>query len=116
MRLVIIVIAAVWGAAAVMAFAHTADKSVDARLTAAYILLWPVFAVGLFLNEPVPLWLGVPTLFGFLPWLLAGPHLWAIFRHPSQSRPDEIIGIPKAYWFWGGIGSVLLGLVFNGYA
>jgi hypothetical protein len=47
---------------------------------------------------------------------LAGPHLWAILKDPSQSRPDEIIGIPKSYWFWGGIGSVLLGLVFNRYA
>lgn len=116
MRFVVILIAALWGAAAVLAFARTADKSLDARLTAAYILLWPALAVGLFLNEPVPLWLGVPTLFGFLPWLLAGPHLSAILRDPFQSRPGEIIGIPKAYWFWGGIGSVLLGLVFNRYA
>ncbi|MGE5155277.1 MAG: hypothetical protein ACM3ST_14855 [Bdellovibrio bacteriovorus] len=116
MRLVIVLIAALWGIAAVLAFARTADKSLDARLTAAYILLWPVLAVALFLNEPVPLWLGVPTLFGFLPWLLAGPHLAAILRDPSLTRPDEIIGIPKAYWLWGSMGSVLLGLVFNGYA
>ena len=116
MRLVIILIAALWGAAAVLAFARTLDKSTDARLTAAYILLWPALAVGLFLNEPVPLWLGVPTMFGFLPWLLAGPHLWAVLKDPSRSRPDEIIGIPRAYWFWGGIASVLLGLVFNRYA
>lgn len=116
MRLVIILIAALWGTAAVLAFAGTRDRSTDARLTAAYILLWPALAVGLFLNEPVPLWLGVPTFFGFLPWFLAGPHLWAILKDPSQSRPDEIIGIPKSYWFWGGIGSVLLGLVFNRYA
>lgn len=116
MRLVIILAAALWGIMAVLAFAGTADKSADARLSAAYILLWPVLAIGLFLNEPVPLWLAVPTLFGFLPWFLAGPHLWAILKDPSQSRPDEIIGIPRAYWYWGGIGSVLLGLVFNGYA
>jgi hypothetical protein len=116
MRLVIILIAALWGAGAVLAFVRTANKSLDARLTAAYILLWPALAVILFLNEPVPLWLGVPTIFGFLPWLLAGPHLSAIVRRPTLSRPGEIIGIPRAYWFWGGIGSVLLGLVFNRYA
>lgn len=115
-RLVVTFIAALWGVAAVVAFARTADKSQDARLTAAYILLWPVLAVALFLNEPVPLWLGVPVLFAFLPWLLAGPHLSAILRDPSQTRPDELIGIPKAYWFWGGIGAVLLGLIFNRYA
>jgi hypothetical protein len=115
-RLVIILIAALWGVAAVLAFARTVDKSPDARLTAAYILLWPALAVALFWHEPVPLWLGVPTLFGFLPWLMAGPHLWAILRDPSQTRPGEIIGIPRAYWLWGGIGSVLLGLVFNRYA
>lgn len=116
MRLVIILIAALWGIAAVVAFVRTADKSTDARLTAAYILLWPVLAVVLYLNEPVPLWLAVPTVFGFLPWFLAGPHLPAILKDPSQSRPDELIGIPRSYWFWGGIGSVLLGLVFNRYA
>lgn len=116
MRLLVILIAAIWGIAAVLAFARTSDEPLDARLTVAYILLWPALAVGLFLNEPVPLWLGVPTMFGFLPWLLAGPHLSTILRDPSQIRPDEIIGIPKAYWFWGGIGSVLLGLVFNRYA
>lgn len=115
-RLVVILIAALWGIAAVIAFTRTADKSLDARLTATYFLLWPVLAVALFLNEPVPLWLGVPALFGFLPWLLSGPHLWAILRDPSQTRPDELIGIPKAYWLWGAIGSVLLGLIFNRYA
>jgi hypothetical protein len=115
-RLVVILIAALWGAAALAAFARTAEKSLDARLTAAYILFWPVLAVALFLSGTFPLWLGVPVLFGFLPWLLAGPHLSTILRDPSQSRPDEMIGIPKAYWLWGGIGSVLLGLVFNRYA
>lgn len=115
-RLVVILIAALWGVAAVLAFARTSDKPLDARLTAAYFLLWPVLAVVLFLNEPVPLWLGVPVLFGFLPWFLSGPHLWAVLRDPSMTRPDEIIGIPKAYWFWGGIGTVLLGLIFNRYA
>lgn len=116
MRLVLILIAALWGVAAVLAFVRTADKSNDARLTAAYILFWPVLAVGLYLNAPVPLWLAVPTLFGFLPWFLAGPHLSAILKDPLCSRPGEIIGIPKAYWYWGGIGSVLLGLVFSPFA
>jgi len=116
MRLVVIAIAALWGIAAVVAFVRTADRSMDARLTAAYIVLWPVLAVALYLSEPVPLWLAVPAVFGFLPWFLAGPHLSAILRDPSQSRPDELIGIPNAYWIWGGIGSVLLGFVFNRYA
>ena len=116
MRLMIIAIAVLWGLGAVLAYARTADKSMDARLTAAYILLWPVLAVALYLNEPVPLWLAVPTVFGFIPWFLAGPHLSAILKDPSRSRPDELIGIPRAYWYWGGISSVLLGLVFNRYA
>lgn len=111
-----ILIAGLWGVAALLAFAGTADKSPDARLTAAYLLLWPVLAVAALLNAPIPLWLGVPIFFGFLPWFLAGPHLWAILKDPSQSRPEELIGIPRSYWFWGGIGSVLLGLVFNRYA
>jgi hypothetical protein len=115
-RLVLILIAAAWGVAAVLAFARTMDKSLDARLTAAYILGWPVLAVTLLLKAPVPLVIAVPVVFGFLPWFLAGPHLWAVLKDPSQSRPDEIIGIPKAYWIWGGIGSVLLGLVFSGFA
>jgi hypothetical protein len=116
LRLLIVAVAALWGIAAVLAFARAADKTWDARLTAAYILGWPVLALGLFLNEPVPLWLSVPVVFGFLPWLMAGPHLWAILKDPTLSKPDELAGIPRAYWLWGGIGSVLLGLVFNRWA
>ncbi|MBK1723466.1 hypothetical protein [Thiocystis violacea] len=116
MRLVIIVIAVAWGASAVWAFAWSASKSRDAKTTAAYILLWPVAAVVLLLNEPIPLWLSVPVIFGFLPWLLAGPHLSAILKDPTASKPDEIIGIPRGYWKWGGIGAVLLGVLFDGYA
>jgi hypothetical protein len=113
MRLVIILIAAVWGITAVMAFAKTREKSADARMTAAYILLWPVLVVTLLLNEPVPMWIAVPAMFGFIPWLMAGPHLWEISRDASKSLPSEIIGIPKLYWYWGGIGAVLLGILFS---
>ncbi|NEV62416.1 hypothetical protein [Thiorhodococcus minor] len=116
MRLVIILIAIGWGISAVWAFAWSASKSRDAKLTAAYILLWPLVAVILLLNEPVPLWLSVPVIFGFLPWLLAGPHLSAILTDSSASQPDEIIGIPRSYWKWGGLAAVLLGLLFDGYA
>lgn len=113
MRIVLIVIAALWGAAAVVAFVQTSDKTPDARLTAAYFILWPMVAVTLILNEPVPLWIAVPAVFGFIPWFLSGPHLWSILKDPSQSRSDEIIGIPRAYWIWGGLGSVLLGILFD---
>jgi len=113
MRLVIITIAALWGIAALIAFTKTSDRSLDAKLTAAYILLWPVLGVILLLSEPVPLWLAVPVVFGFIPWLMAGPHLWAVVKDPAQTRPDEVIGIPRAYWVWGGLGAVLLGIVFN---
>jgi hypothetical protein len=113
MRLVIVAIAALWGIAAVLAFAKTSERSQDAKLTAAYILLWPALAVALLLNEPVPLWLAVPVVFGFIPWLMAGPHLWAVLKDPAATHPDEIVGIPRAYWVWGGVAAVLLGLVFN---
>jgi len=116
MRLAIIVLVALWGIGAVVAFARTLDKPLDAKLTAAYFLLWPAVAVVLYLNEPVPLWIAVPVMFGFLPWFMSGPHLWSILEDPSRIRPDEIIGIPKDYWIWGGIGSILLGIVFGGYA
>jgi len=113
MRLVIVTIAALWGIAALVAFAKTTDRSLDAKLTAASILLWPVLGVIVLLNEPVPLWLAVPVVFGFIPWLMAGPHLWAVVKDPAQARPDEVIGIPRAYWAWGGLGAVLLGIVFD---
>lgn len=115
MRLIIILIVVLWGSAALVAFALTLEKSRDARLTAGYFIAWPILAVALLLNEPVPMWVAVPVVFGFLPWFMSGPHLWAILKDPAQSRADEIIGIPRAYWKWGGIGSVLLGLLFNGY-
>jgi hypothetical protein len=113
MRLVLIVIAALWGVAAVMAFAKTREKSADAKLTAAYIVLWPALVVVLLINEPVPMWIAVPTMFGFIPWFMAGPHLWGILKDPARSRPDEIMGIPKPYWTWGGLGAVLLGILFS---
>lgn len=115
MRIVIVLIAAAWGILALLGFAATAEKSLDAKLTAAYLVAWPALAVALFLNEPVPLWVAVPVFFGFLPWFLAGPHLYAILRDPTRSRPDEIVGIPRAYWKWGGIASVLLGILFDAY-
>ena len=115
MRIVLILIVSAWAIVVLSSFVMTANKSLDAKLTSGYLLAWPVGAVALLLNEPGPIWVAVPTVFAFLPWFLAGPHLYAILRDPSQSRPDEIIGIPRDYWKWGGIGSVLLGLVFNGF-
>ena len=113
MRLVIILIAALWGAGAVMAFVKTGEKSPDAKLTAAYVVLWPALVVILLLNEPVPMWIAVPAMFGFIPWLMAGPHLWEVLQNQGKSRPDEIMGIPKVYWRWGGLGAVLLGIIFS---
>ena len=113
MRLVVILIAAFWGIAAVLVFARTREKSVDAKLTAAYILLWPVLVVTLILNEPVPMWIAVPAMFGFIPWLMASPHLWAILKGRAEYRRDEVMGIPKAYWIWGGLGAILLGIIFS---
>lgn len=112
MRLVAILIAALWGAGAIIAFVKTREKTQDARLTAAYFVLWPALAVTLVLNEPVPMWLAVPVMFGFIPWLMSGPHLWEVLQDPARSRPDEIIGIPRAYWIWGGLGALLLGIFF----
>lgn len=114
MRILIVTLAALWGLAAVGAFLLAQDKPADAKLTAAYILGYPALMVGLFLNEPIPMWIAVPAMFGLIPWVLAGPHLWALVRDPTAVRLDEVMGIPKAYWVWGGIGSVLLGLLFGG--
>lgn len=113
MRLVIVTIAALWGIAALVAFANSSERSLDAKLTAGYLLLWPVLGLSLLLNESVALWLAVPVVFGFIPWLMAGPHLWAVVKDPARSPPDEVIGIPRAYWVWGGLGAILLGIVFN---
>jgi hypothetical protein len=113
MRIAIILIAALWGIGAVMAFVKMREKTLDAKLTAGFILLWPALVVVLLLNEPVPMLVAVPTMFGFIPWLMAGPHLWQVVQDPSRSQPDEIMGIPKSYWAWGGLGAVLLGILFN---
>jgi len=113
MRFAIILLAAIWGILAVVAFVLGRNRSLDARLSAAYVLLYPVLAITLILSEPVPLWLAVPVVFGLIPWLLAGPHLWRISADPSRSQADEVIGIPKLYWIWGGLGALALGLVFS---
>ena len=116
MRFVLILIVAAWGLAAVWAFLRTSERSLDAQLTAGYILAWPALVVTLALFDPVPLWLSVPAAFGLIPWILAPMHLTEVLRHPSASRPDELVGIPRAYWAWGGVSAVLLGIVFNRYA
>jgi hypothetical protein len=112
-RLLVVFIAALWGIAGVVALVRSRTRDRDARLTAAYILGYPVLAVGVFLSHPVPLWLGVPVVFGFIPWLMAGPHLWRLLADPGAARPDELIGIPRAYWLWGGLGALALGFLFD---
>jgi hypothetical protein len=113
MRLILIAIATLWGAGAVVAFVQLRDKTLDAKLTAGYLILWPALLVLVYISQPVPLWISVPVMFGFIPWFLAGPHLWGIVKDPSRSRPGEIVGIPIGYWKWGGLASVLLGIVFD---
>lgn len=113
MRLVLLLAAALWGLGAVQAFFKTREKSLDAKRTAAFILLWPILVLILVLNEPVPMIIAVPVLFAFIPWLMAGAHLWHILQDPGAERPDEIMGIPRAYWSWGGLGAILLGILFN---
>lgn len=113
MRLLVIIVVALWGISGVLVLAKTREKSSDAKLTAAYILFWPALAVILMLNEPVPMWIAVPVMFGFVPWLMASPHLWAILKGTEVHRPDELMGIPRAYWTWGGLGAILLGIIFS---
>jgi hypothetical protein len=113
MRLVLIALATLWALSALVAFLQTRDKSFDAKLTAAYLVVWPAALVLMYINQPVPLWLAVPVFFGFIPWFLAGPHLWGILKDPSRIRASEPAGIPIGYWKWGGLAAVLLGLLFD---
>ncbi|KAA6184970.1 hypothetical protein F2Q65_10555 [Thiohalocapsa marina] len=113
MRLVLIALAMLWGVGAVLAFVQTREKTLDAKLTAAYFVGWPALLVLIYINQPWPLWISLPVMFGFIPWFLSGPHLWAVVRDPSCSRPDEVIGIPVGYWKWGGIGALFLGVLFD---
>jgi hypothetical protein len=113
MRLVLIVLATLWGAGAVLAFVQVKDKGLDARLTAGWLVLWPALLVLVYLNQPLPLWLALPVVAGFVPWFLAGPHLRMILKDPDRSKPGEIVGIPGAFWRWGGLAVVLLGVVFD---
>jgi len=113
MRLVLIAIATAWAAGALIAFVRLREKPLDAKLTAGYLILWPAALVMVYISQPVPLWVSLPVMFGFIPWFLAGPHLWAVVKDPSRSRPDEVIGIPIGYWKWGGLAAVLLGIAFD---
>ncbi|TVQ86566.1 MAG: hypothetical protein EA400_12910 [Chromatiaceae bacterium] len=114
MRLILIAIAMLWAVGGVLAFAMTSKKTLDARLTATYLVVWPALLVLVYINQPVPLWISVPVMFGFIPWFLAGPHLTGILKDPTRSRPGELIGVPLGYWKWGSIGALLLGILFDG--
>ena len=111
MRLVLIALAGLWAIGALIAFLQTREKPLDARLTAAYLVAWPALLVMMYINQPVALWVSVPIFFGFIPWFLAGPHLWGILKDPSRIKPGEVIGIPIGYWKWGGLSAVLLGVL-----
>lgn len=111
MRLILILLSALWAVGAIFAFVTTREKTSDARLTTAYLILWPAALVLTYLNSPLPLWVMVPVMFGFIPWFLAGPHLWGILKDPSRTRADELVGVPVAYWKWGGAAALVLGLL-----
>lgn len=113
MRFLLILVVAAWGSSLVLAVANTWDKGLDAQLTAAYLLFWPVVAIVLFLNEPAPSWLVLPTAFGFVPWLVAGPHLAALLKDSAAARPNTLIGIRRAYWLWGSAAALLIGIVLE---
>jgi hypothetical protein len=113
MRLVLIALAALWAGGAVVAFLQTKERPLDAKLSAGYLVLWPALLVLMYINQPVPLWVSIPIFFGFIPWFLAGPHLWTILKDPSRIKAGEVVGIPVGYWKWGGLGAVLLGVVFD---
>ncbi len=113
MRLVLIALAVVWTVGALIAFLRTREKPLDAKLTAAYLVIWPALLVLMYINQPLPLWVSVPIFFGFIPWFLAGPHLWGILKEPSRIKPGEVAGIPIGYWTWGGLAAVLLGVLFD---
>jgi len=113
MRLVLIAMAMLWAGGAILAFLQTRERPLDAKLSAGYLVLWPALLVLMYISQPVPLWVSIPIFFGFIPWFLAGPHLWTILKDPSKIKPDEAVGIPIGYWKWGGLASVLLGVVFD---
>jgi hypothetical protein len=113
MRALLILLACLWAAGALIAFLQTRQRPLDAQLTAAYLVLWPALLVLLYINQPAPLWVSVPVFFGFIPWFLAGPHLWGILKDPARIQPGEVAGIPVGYWKWGGLGAVLLGVLFD---
>lgn len=111
MRVILILVATLWGLGALLAFAMTGNKSAEAKATATYFGLWPLAAFLVYVSQPVALWIAVPVVFGFIPWFLSGPHLWMVLYHPGSISPDEIAGIPKAYWKWGGLAAVVLGVL-----
>ncbi|MEA1049101.1 hypothetical protein U5801_04655 [Lamprobacter modestohalophilus] len=113
MRLVLIALAGLWAVGALVGFLQTRNRPTDAKLSAAYLVGWPALLVLMYINQPVPLWVSVPVFFGFIPWFLAGPHLWGIMQEPSRIKPGEVAGIPLGYWKWGGLAAVLLGILFD---
>jgi len=113
MRLLLILILAVWGSGALIATVYTQGKGRDANLTAAYLFSWPVLALVLYFNDPAPLWLVVPASLGLVPWLISGPHLWAVFKDPAASRPGRTIGIPNRFWLWGSLAAFAIGIVLE---
>ncbi|NKN31725.1 hypothetical protein [Marichromatium bheemlicum] len=112
MRLIIIAIVAGWALVALALAWRVRAHDVEARVSAAYFVLWPMAAVSLLLQAPVPGVIALPMTLGFLPWFLAGPHLWGRLRRGVPAAPATFIGLSHRVWGWGILLSMLLGLFF----
>ncbi|AHF04490.1 hypothetical protein MARPU_12020 [Marichromatium purpuratum 984] len=112
MRLIIIAIVSGWVLVALALAVRVRVCDLEARLSAAYFVFWPVAAISLLLQAPVPGVIALPALLGFLPWFLSGPYLWARLRRGAPAMPEAFIGIAFRVWGWGILLSMLLGLFF----
>ncbi len=94
-------------------FSTAKEKTIDAKQTAAFIIIYPIILNVMMNNIPVELWIAIPVVFAGIPWLFAGIHLSQVADDPSITTDDEFVGLPKKVWGWGGVAAFIMGIAFN---
>lgn len=81
------------------------------RLTVAYLAAYPGYVLYLLLQEPNPLWLVGPAVFGAYPLMTGTIQLFRLARSTHEAKATSVAGISSGLWIFGLLGSTVVGYI-----